>query len=71
MKLIIRYYEFDDIHSVRGFDTVVEAVEYCEDKFGLTGEQWEKVKAQGDLEKLYEYLYQDGIDVELMVDSHM
>lgn len=66
MKLVVKYYIYDEVHSIEEFSDFDEATKYCEYQFNLNGQLWEEVKKNRDFKKLCEYLYQDGIDAELL-----
>lgn len=66
MKLVVKYYIYDEVHSTDEFTDFDEAAKHCEFQFNLSGQNWDEIKKTKDLEKLCEFLYQDGIDAELL-----
>lgn len=66
MKIYVEYLAFDDIQAYKTLADFQEVVMFCEETFEFQDEQWKMAKTSGDMEKLYEYLYQNGFDVEMI-----
>lgn len=62
MKLIVNCGEFEFTR----FDRAVAALA---EEYGYEGEAWDMVVASGDMEVLREFLFDDGLDAELLEED--
>lgn len=62
--LTIAYYEFGEVDTIETFSDFDDAVQFCEDLFGYSGEAWEEVKDTSSLVVLHEFLVNDGVDAD-------
>jgi regulator of ribonuclease activity B len=61
MKLIVNYGDFE-------FTDFNKAVHTLSSEYGYSGKAWNAVVSRGDLNALCDFLNDDGIDAEIVLD---